>query len=130
MEFYAVLDNNEIDAQGKDTDVLAVESDTEWTKVCIREPQDVPAGDYVFAVSLQATLSATNNSLLWRVNGSVELGEEELKVDRERPLVRHTYFFNLSWDGGLFNVDIEMARANTSFAVMCDFAEMVLTRRS
>ncbi len=130
MEFYNVLDNNEIDGQGKDVEILAEEADVEWSKVMVHPAQEVPAGDYVFAVSMQCTLSVTNNSILWRTAGSVILGEEELHVDRQRPLLRHTYFFNLSWEGGPFNVDIEMAKDGTSFAAIADFAEFVLTRRT
>ncbi len=130
VEFYSVLDLNEIDGQGKDTTISAEENNTSWTKVMIHSPQEVPAGQYLFAVSMQITFSATNNSILWRTAGSIILDEEELHIDRARPLLRHTYFFNLSWDGGLFNIDIEMARDGTSFSAVADYAEFVLTRRT
>ena len=130
MEFYAILDANEIDGQGKDVIIDAEEGDVAWTKVVAHPAQEVPAGEYVFAVSMQSTLSSTNNSALWRVAGSVVLDEEELHVDRARPLIRHTYFFNLSWEGGPFNIDIEMARDGTSFTALSDYAEFVLSRRT
>ena len=130
MEFYDVLDANEIDGQGKDTVIDAVETDIEWSKVMIHPAQEVPAGDYVLAMSMQVSFSATNNSILWRAVGAVALNEEELHLDKTRLLIRHTYFFNLSWDGGLFAFDMEMARANTSFTATADYAEFTLTRRS
>ncbi len=129
-ELYDVLDANEIDGQGKDADILAVEADTAWSKVMIHPAQEVPAGDYVLALSMQVTFSANNNSILWRAAGAVALDEEELHLDKTRLLIRHTYFFNLSWDGGLFAFDMEMARANTSFTAVADYAEFTLTRRS
>ncbi len=130
MEFYNVLDNNEIDGQGKDVEILAEEANTEWTKVMIHPAQEVPEGNYDLSFSYQITFDSTNNSVLWRVVGSVIMAEEELHVDRERPLLRGSYNFNLSWNGGPFNLDIEMARSGTSFAAMCDFAEFSLKRRS
>ena len=130
MKFYDVLDSNEIDGQGKDTNVSAEEGDTTWTKVMVHPAQDVPAGNYDLSFSYQVTFSATNNSVLWRTVGSVLLDEEELHVDRARPLLRGSYNFNLSWEGGPFELDIEMARDGTSFTAMCDFAEFSLKRRS
>ncbi len=130
MEFYAVLDANEIDGQGKDVDIVAEEGEATWTKVLVHPAQEVPAGNYDFVMSLQATVSSTNNSVVYRVVGSVVMEEVELHIDRERPTIREAYFFNMSWDGGLFNVDIEMARDGTSFAANCDFAEFSLRRRS
>ena len=130
MEFYNILDENEIDGQGKDTTITAEESDVTWTKVMVHPAQEVPAGNYDLSFSYQATFSATNNSILWRVIGSVALGEEELHIDRARPLLRGSYNFNLSWEGGPFNLDIEMARDGTSFTAVCDFAEFSLKRRS
>ena len=130
MEFYAVLDANEIDGQGKDTDIVAEEADVAWTKVLIHPAQEVPAGNYDFVMSLQASVSSTNNSVVYRVVGSVVMAEVELHIDRERPTIRESYFFNLSWEGGPFAVDIEMARDGTSFTASCDFAEFSLRRRS
>ena len=130
MDFYAVLDANEIDGQGKDVDIVAEEGDATWTKVLIHPAQQVPAGNYDFVMSLQATVSSTNNSVVYRVVGDVTMEEVELHIDRERPTTREAYFFNMSWDGGLFAVDIEMARDGTSFAANCDFAEFSLRRRS
>ena len=130
MEFYDVLDANEIDGQGKDTTIDAEEGDVAWTKVMVHPAQEVPAGNYDLSFSYQATFSATNNSILWRAVGSVILDEEELHIDRARPLLRGSYNFNLSWEGGPFNLDIEMARDGTSFTAVCDFAEFSLKRRS
>ena len=130
MEFYTVLDANEIDGQGKDVDIVAEEGEAAWTKVLVHPAQEVPAGNYDFVMSLQATVSSTNNSVVYRVVGSVVMEEVELHIDRERPTIREAYFLNMSWDGGLFNVDIEMARDGTSFAANCDFAEFSLRRRS
>ena len=130
IDFYDVLDQNEIDGQGKDTPILSEEGDASWYKVMIHPPQHVPAGEYVLAFSYQVTVSATNNSVLWRTVGSVVLDEEELHIDRERPILRGTYFFNLSWAGGDFNLDMEMSRDGTSFTADCDYAEFLLTRRS
>ncbi|RKX64579.1 MAG: hypothetical protein DRP42_06140 [Tenericutes bacterium] len=129
-DFYNVLDQNEIDGQGADTPILSEEADVAWDKVMIHPPQDVPEGEYIIAFSYQVSLSATNNSILWRAVGSVLLDEEEVHVDNQRPLVRGTYFFNLSWPGGQFLLDMEMARAGTSFTANCDYAEFTLTRRS
>ena len=130
MEFYAVLDANEIDGQGKDVAILAEEADVDWTKVLIHSAQEVPAGNYDFVMSLQASVDSTNNSVVYRVVGSVTMAEVELHIDRQRPTIREAYFFNMSWDGGLFAVDIEMARDGTSFGATCDFAEFSLRRRS
>ena len=71
MEFYTVLDANEIDGQGKDVDIVAEEGDATWTKVLIHPAQQVPAGNYDFVMSLQATVSSTNNSVVYRVVGDV-----------------------------------------------------------
>ena len=130
MKFYDVLDANEIDGQGKDTDILAEEGDATWTKVLVHPAQQVPAGNYDFVMSLQATVSSTNNSVVYRVVGDVTMEEVELHIDRERPTTREAYFFNMSWDGGPFAMDIEMARSGTSFSANCDFAEFSLRRRS
>ena len=130
MEFYDVLDANEIDGQGKDVDIVAEEGDATWTKVLIHPAQQVPAGNYDFVMSLQATVSSTNNSVVYRVVGDVTMEEVELHIDRERPTIREAYFFNMSWDGGPFALDIEMARSGTSFSSNCDFAEFSLRRRS
>jgi len=130
MELYDVLDANEIDGQGKDVDIIAEEGDATWTKVLIHPAQEVPAGNYDFAISLQATVSSTNNSVVYRIVGDASMDEVELHIDRERPTTREVYFFNLSWEGGPFAMDIEMARSGTSFSANCDFAEFSLRRRS
>ena len=130
MEFYDVLDANEIDGHGKDVDIVAEEGDATWTKVLVHPAQEVPAGNYDFVMSLQATVSSTNNSVVYRVVGDVTMEEVELHIDRERPTIREAYFFNMSWDGGPFALDIEMARSGTSFSANCDFAEFSVKRRS
>ena len=130
MELYDILDMNEIDGQAKDTDITALDEDTDWTVVLHHDPQELPAGDYDFALSFQCTLSDTNNSIEYRCAGSVILDPEELHVDRTQPIARHTYWFNLSWDGGPFTLDIEMSRKNNSFTAVCDFAEFSVKRRS
>jgi hypothetical protein len=129
-ELYDIFDANEIDGQDRDTDIIALDEHTEWTKVLSSSGEDLPEGNYDFAISFQATLSETNKSIEYRVAGSVTLDAEELHVDKVQPIVRHTYWFNLSWDGGIFNVDIEMSRKNDTFTAVCDFAEFSVTRRS
>ncbi len=130
IEFYEVLDLNEIDGQGRDTPIDALDEDPDWTVVLHNDPQELPEGNYDFALSFQATLSDTNNSIAYRVVGSITLDPEELHVDRTQPIARHTYWFNLSWDGGLFNIDIEMSRKNSGFTAVCDYAEFSVKRRS
>ena len=129
-DFYEVMDINEIDGQGSDVSISAEKGDVGWTKVLSHLAQELPEGNYDFSLSFQVSLSATNNSILYRTVGSVSLGAEEIKIDRNSPLARHTYFFNLSWEGGLFNLDIEMARDGTSFTAIADFAEFSVKRRS
>jgi len=129
-DLYEILDLNEIDGQGKDTVIDAVDDDTEWTKVMIHPSQNVPAGNYDFAMSYQISYSVTGKSVNVRVAGSVTLAPIEEKIDKEYLVTRGVYFFNLSWDGGPFNVDMEMARKGTGFTAMCDFAEFSLKRRS
>ena len=130
IEFYDVMDQNEIDGQDKDTEILALDEDTDWTVVLHNDPQELPQGNYDFAISFQCTLSDTNNSIEYRVGGSVVLDPEELHVDRVQPIARHTYWFNMSWDGGPFSLDIEMSRKNDLFTAMCDYVEFSVKRRS
>ena len=129
-EFYDVLDANEIDGQGSDVEILALEEAVDWTKVMIHPAQELPAGNYDFALSFQVQFSTTNHSIYYRTVGSVILDEEEIHVDRDRPLTRGTYFFNLSWDGGPFNLDIEMSKDGTNYTVLCQHAEFSVKRRT
>jgi hypothetical protein len=129
-ELYTVLDQNEIDGQGKDVQVTAIEGDADWTKVMIHAPQEVPAGNYDFVYSFQTLSDTTAKDFLTRLVGSVALPEIDFHIDKLSGYSQHMYGFNLSWDGGPFSTTIEMARKGTGFELMCEFAEFSLKRRS
>ena len=130
MELYDILDQNEIDGQNKTISIDALDEDADWTPVLIHDPQELPAGNYDFMISFQVTVSETGKSIEYRTIGSVNLGEEEVHVENVQPIKRHMYWFNLSWDGGPFSLQIEMSRKNSSFTAICDFVEFSVTRRS
>ena len=126
MELYDILDSNEIDGQGKDTTVL--ETDT----VVLDHPaQDLPAGNYDFTYSYQVTSDTGNKNFDMSLIGSVAVVPMVIHLAKAGAgAYRDAYFFNLSWDGGLFDLQMVMKKENTSFNLMCDFAEFSAKRRS
>jgi len=130
MELYDVLDANEIDGQGKDVDILAVESDTTWTSAMSHPAQELPEGNYNFLITWQTLASTKNNTFFYRVNGSITLPAIDYFVATNSGRTQHAYGFNLSWEGGLFNLDIEFARDDATFDLMAEFCEFSITRRS
>ena len=130
MVFYDVLDENEIDGQGKDVPILAEFADVYWTVAMVHPAQELPAGNYNFLMTWQALASIKNNTFYYRVNGSVVLPAIDFLVSSNSGRVQHSYGFNLSWDGGPFNLDIEFARDGTGFDLDVEFCEFSVARRS
>jgi hypothetical protein len=129
-ELYDILDANEIDGQAKDIQVVAISHDAEWTKVLVQPAQELPEGNYDFVYSFQTLSDTTAKDFEVRMTGGVVLPAIDFHIDKLSGYSQHMYGFNLSWDGGPFNLDIEMARKNDTFTMMCEFVEFSLTRRS
>ncbi len=129
-EFYAIMDENEIDGQGKDVDILAVESDTTWTSAMTHPAQTLPAGNYNFLMTWQTLASNKNNTFYYRVNGSITLPIIDYFVATNSGRHQHSYGFNLSWDGGPFELDIDFAKDDNTFDLIAEYCEFSLTRRS
>ena len=130
MKFYDVLDANEIDGQGKDVIILAIDTDTEWNSAMNHPAQELPEGNYNFLMTWQTIASTKNNTFFYRVNGSITLPEIDYFVSTNSGRTQHSYGFNLSWEGGPFNLDIEFARDDTTFDLTVEFCEFSITRRS
>jgi len=125
-ELYTILDDNEIDGQDKDNEVYEID-----TAVLTHTDQELPAGNYDFAYSYQVTSDTGNKDFDMSLLGSVVLVPMTVHLAKSGAgAYRDTYFFNLSWDGGLFNLQMVMKKADTSFSLMCDFAEFSVKRRS
>ena len=126
MELYAILDENEIDGQGKDVIVL----DTA-TVVLDHPTQNVPAGNYDFSYSYQVTTDTGNKDFYMSLEGSVVLADMDVHLAKNNAgAYRDAYFFNLSWEGGPFDLQMVMRKKDTSFDLSCDFAEFSMKRRS
>jgi hypothetical protein len=130
MDLYEVLDRNEIDGQGKNIQVTAVDEDPDWTVVMHHPASEVPEGNYNFIYSFQTLSTVTAKDFDVKLVGSVTLPIVDFHIDKLSGYSQHMYGFNLSWDGGPFELDIEMARKNDTFELMCEFAEFSLTRRT
>ena len=129
-DLYQVLDANEADGQAKDIPVTALDEDPDWTVVLRQDPQEVPKGNYNFVYSFQTLSTVTAKDFDVRLTGSITLPIIDFHIDKLSGYSQHMYGFNLSWDGGLFELNIEMARKNDTFELMCEFAEFSLTRRT
>ena len=129
-ELYTILDANEADGQAKNIQVTALDEDPDWTVVLRQDLQDVPEGNYNFVYSFQTLSTATGKDFDVRLTGSVILPAIDFHVDKLSGYSQHMYGFNLSWDGGPFELNIEMARKNDTFELMCEFAEFSITRRT
>jgi len=129
-ELYAILDANEADGQAKNIQITALDEDPDWTVVLRQDPQEVPSGNYNFVFSFQTLSTVTAKDFHYRVAGSVTLPDIDMHIDKLSGYSQHMYGFNLSWDGGPFELSIEMARKNDTFELMCQFAEFSLTRRT
>ncbi len=120
------MDENEVDGQEKDTTVLNTD-----TIVLNHLAQEVPAGNYTFAYSYQVTSDTGNKDFTVGLTGSVAIDPMGVHLARtDAGAFRDAYFFNLSWEGGPFNLDMVMAKKDNTFDLVCDFAEFTLTRRS
>ena len=125
-ELYAILDENEIDGQNKDQEVFDID-----TAVLTHLPQELPAGNYDFAYSYQVTTDTGNKDFFMSMLGSITLTEMDVHIAKSGAgAFRDTYFFNLSWEGGPFDIQMIMRKKDTSFNLICDFAEFSLSRRS
>ncbi len=129
-ELYTVLDENEIDGQGKDIPILAIFTDTDWTVAMNHPAQELPAGNYNFLITWQTLASTKNNTFFYRVNGSITLPAIDYFVATNSGRTQHSYGFNLSWEGGPFNLDIEFSRDDATFDLMAEFCEFSIARRS
>jgi hypothetical protein len=130
MDFFEVMDKNEMDCQGKNVQVTDISHDADWNKVMTQPAQEVPEGNYDFVYSFQTLSDTTAKDFEVRMVGSVTLPAIDFHIDKLSGYSQHMYGFNLSWDGGPFSLDIEMARKNDTFTLMCEFAEFSLKRRS
>jgi hypothetical protein len=130
MELYDILDDNEIDGQGKDVPILAIDTDIEWNAAMTHPAQNLPAGNYNFLMTWQALASTKNNTFFYRVNGSIILPEVDFYIVSNSGRVQHSYGFNLSWEGGLFDLSIEFARDDATFDLDVEFCEFSVSRRS
>ena len=129
-ELYVIFDQNEIDHHTKDIQVTALQADDDWTVVLRQDPQELPSGNYNFVFSFQTLSTVTAKDFHYRVTGGVTIPDIDMHIDKLSGYSQHMYGFNLSWDGGLFELNIEMARKNDTFELMCEHAEFSLTRRS
>ncbi len=126
MELYDILDANEIDGQDKDNEVFEID-----TAVLTHPAQELPAGNYDFAYSYQVTSDTGNKDFDMSLFGSVVLVPMTVHLTKSGAgAYRDTYFFNLSWVGGPFDLQMVMKKKDTSFNLMCDFAEFSVKRRS
>ena len=130
MDLYSVLDMNEMDGQGTNVQVTALDEDPDWTIVMHQPAQEVPKGNYDFVYGFQTLSTVTGKDFDVKVTGSVTLPVIDFHIDKLSGYSQHMYGFNLSWDGGPFSIDIEMARKNDTFELMCEYAQFSLTRRS
>ena len=129
-ELYEILDSNEIDGQGKNVPILALEGDVDWTVAMNHPAQELPEGNYNFLMTWQTLASTKNNTFFYRVNGSITLPAIDYFVATNSGRTQHSYGFNLSWEGGPFNLDIEFARDGATFDLEAEFCEFSISRRS
>ena len=133
IDFYAVLDINEIDGNAKDVQIDAHNGngapDGDWNDV-INHTQFLPAGDYLFTYDFQVQSTAPNKNFFVRAIESVELPILRFHIERDSGHYQHYYGFPISWDGGDFTFHLQMARNSTDFELMCQFSDFTMTRRS
>ncbi len=129
-ELYEILDTNEIDGQGANTTITALQGDSVWTSGMHHPAQELPAGNYNFLLTWQTIASSKNNTFFYKVTGSILLPEMDYFVATNSGRHQHSYGFNLSWDGGPFTLDIDFAKDDNTFDLIAEYCEFSLTRRS
>ena len=130
MEFFDVMNHNEIDGKGENIQVTALQADPDWTVVMNHPVQDIPQGSYNFWYSFQTLSTVTAKDFHYKVTGSITLPDIDMHIDKLSGYSQHMYMFTVSWDGGPFELSIEMARKNDTFELMCEYCEFSLERRS
>jgi hypothetical protein len=108
MDFFEVMDINEIDGQARDVEIVTNgnhDDENTWTDILV-DIQELPAGDYTFAFSFMMEVHQ-NEEYYWRImpesgDGPV-LPYTEVKTERQSGRYYFQYGFIYSWDGGPFN---------------------------
>ena len=142
MEFFSILDFNEIDGSVKDVQITehgsADDEDSWLNATIISHTQFLPAGDYGFMFDWMAEVH-TNEEYFWRLipedgYDGPNLPATEFKTERGSGRYYFQYGFPYSWDGGDFNFRLQFKAKDSAGvsdpAPYIRYADFTMTRRS